>query len=127
MSITKLCNKIEYAPVRFLFSVVGGVANFKNGYSFLTIPKVINASFKEESKDSNAGLLVIQKLDLTATLEKDVVNALSLESNIFRLTFSDGNMQVWGTIDLPVNIDNSKRENKGTSILFSRQNDCFEF
>ncbi len=95
-----VCDKIEFAPVYYISSIADQVVTFESAKSFEKII-IRSGMFKEELKQSEAGDLVKQTLNFSCISDISVIDLLKTPG-VFRLTFSDSETKVFGSLDNPV-------------------------
>jgi hypothetical protein len=125
---TYICDKVERIGASRVKSVINGVVTFiDDSLSFKAIPEIINAELTESQAMGNQGKVVTQKLTVNAGLPLSDYKDITGEPQVFRLTLSTGNTQVFGDNDRPVKLSTAKREIKATELIWQRLNPESEF
>ncbi len=119
---TYLCDKITRINISKVSAISNGMVTLKNVlYQFDSLPDISSAIFTEETQSTDAGMLYIQKLTITANIPNDVLTDLNDQPQIFKLRFSDGNADnVWGTIENPVTCSKTRGEKNIVQMEFDR-------
>ena len=123
-----ICDKVESAPLSSIKNINNGITTFYNpSIGFKTIEDLVSGIFNESSSVSDPGTLAIQILDLKCEMAIDAFINMTEQPSIFRLRFSDGRVQLWGSLTNPVQRRDAKREINSTQIIFERKSQVFEF
>jgi len=102
-----LCNKIERLPIYSVTTDSNGNLIPKTGLNWIPVSEAIG-QFEESIKDSDGGIIAVQKLNVNCELTTDESKELANVPHIFQLRFSDASVHIWGSLLVPV---------KTTSIL----------
>lgn len=120
-----LCDKIEWLPYYNAELDANNEIVPKTGKAWTALAEA-SGQFTEESQDTDAGLLVTQKLEANCELSAADSNIICMTRQLFRLRFSDGTTHIWGSLEYPAlcNIKGSKLQKTLSAV---RQTTALEF
>lgn len=119
---TYLCDKIDRINISRVKSLTDGLFVFTNPTLNLEpIPDVISGIYTEETHKNAAGTIYIQKLTISANVPDSILVDYNDQPQIFKLRFSDGSENIWGTINNPVLCTGIRADKNQCQITFERR------
>lgn len=119
-----ICDSVEFAPRNFIESIDGNDVTFYSGKDFERIV-TRNGVFNESSKTENAGKMITQTLLINCEGEDSRANLFDIPG-IFRLTFVNGDILIWGSLVNPVRSKTNNSEDLFLNITFERAYNAFQ-
>jgi len=121
-----LCNLIQWANINNIDSISGSTINLKVGHTLNNIPAG-KATLKETLKPTDAGDLITQTMNITASLEADELASLHNAYIVLKLSLSDGRTIVLGSLDKPVRVQSIVNDIGNQKFTFTRKTNQLEF
>jgi len=115
-----ICRNIEFVYQQWVESINGTVVTIKSGYDWIPL-KTKEATISENMKESPAGNYTEQKLEFISLYDSDLNTHFMNRALIFRLTTSEGNTIIWGSLLNPVLTSNMKKELGAGKTSFIRK------
>lgn len=122
----KLCNKIQRLPKKD--------AQYDNNRNIIPVSgkawiPILEAKgqFSEESKDTDGGMLWIQKLDISCELSNSEVSDIIMMPHVYKLSFSDDTSGIYGCLEIPVVFPKIKGIKTQKQVSFERTSLVPEF